>query len=65
MNAPLTDIEEILFRATERGRARALSYAGEVTPAEAYRLATDHDARIIDVRSVFEYTQIGRVHIHR
>ena len=61
MNAPLTDIEEILFRATERGRARALSYAGEVTPAEAYRLSTDHGARIIDVRSIFEYTQICRV----
>ena len=61
MNAPLTDIEEILFRATERARARALPYAGEVTPTEAYRLATNHGARIIEVRSIFEYAQIGRV----
>lgn len=61
MNAPITEAEEILATALERGRAKKLPYAGEVTPTEAHRLATEHGARIIDVRSRFEHEYIGRV----
>ena len=61
MNAPITEAEEILAQAVERGHARNLPYAGEVTPVEAHLLATAHGARIVDVRSAFEYEYIGRV----
>ena len=61
MNAPLTEVEEILALAAERARAAALPYAGEVTPQEAYRLFSAHGAKIVDVRSAFEYAYIGRV----
>ncbi len=52
---------EILERAIRRGRAKALPYAGEVTPEEAWRL---HDARaaiLVDVRSHPEFEFVGRV----
>ncbi len=61
MNAPITEAEQILLRAAERGRARNLPYAGEVTPIEAHRLENAIGARLIDVRSRFEYEYIGRV----
>ena len=61
MNAPLTEAEEILATAAQRARAKSLPYAGEVTPQEAYRLFSAHGAKIVDVRSVFEYSYIGRV----
>ena len=61
MNAKLSEAEEILALAAERGRESSLSYAGEVTPQEAYRLFAEHGAKIIDVRSAFEYAYIGRV----
>ena len=61
MNAPITEAEQILLRAAERGRARNLPYAGEVTPIEAHRLVNAIGARLIDVRSRFEYEYIGRV----
>ena len=61
MNAPLTDIEKILAAASERGRQSQLAYAGAVTPHEAYRLFAEHDARVVDVRSRFEYDYIGRI----
>lgn len=61
MNAPITETEGILLRAAERGRARKLPYAGEVTPAEAHRLAIAPGAHVIDVRSRFEHEYIGRV----
>jgi rhodanese-related sulfurtransferase len=61
MNAPITEAEEILATAIERGRARNLPYAGEVTPTEAHRLAAAHGARIVDVRSAAETHFVGRV----
>lgn len=61
MNAPLTDLEEILALAGARGQSKRLPYAGEVTPAEAYRLFVAHGAKIVDVRSAFEHEYIGRV----
>lgn len=47
--------------AGQRARASSLPYAGEVTPQEAYRLFSAHGGKIVDVRSRFEYTYIGRV----
>ena len=61
MNAPLTEAAEILAGAAQRARAASLPYAGEVTPQEAYRMFSAHGAKIVDVRSEFEYTYIGRV----
>lgn len=53
--------EDILATALDRGRAKRLAYAGEVTPREAHRLYTTHGARIIDVRSRAEHQLIGRI----
>ena len=61
MNARPNEIEKILARAASRGQAASLTYAGEVTPQEAYRLFFAHGAKIIDVRSRFENQYIGRV----
>ncbi len=61
MNAPISEVEQILLRAAERGRAAQLPYAGAVTPAEAHRLAVATGAHLIDVRSRFEHDYIGRV----
>ena len=61
MNAPLTEAEEILATAAQRARAKSLPYAGEVTPQEAHRLFSAHGAKIVDVRSEFEYSTIGRI----
>lgn len=54
-------IGEILERAEQRGRAKGLDYAGEVTPAEAWRLHEGGVARIVDVRTRPEYEFVGRV----
>lgn len=61
MNAPLNEVEEILATAAERGAAKGLLYAGEVTPIEAHLLATKANATILDTRSEFEHRFIGRV----
>ncbi len=61
MNAPITETEEILAAASERGLEKNLPYAGEVTPAEAHRLFSAAGAKIVDVRSQFEHELIGRV----
>lgn len=61
MNAPITAPGEILTVAAERGQSRSLPYAGAVTPREAHRLFAAHGAKIVDVRSKFEYEHIGRV----
>ena len=60
-NPPAPDTERILDVAASRGKSLGLPYAGAVTPAEAHVLATQHGAKIIDVRSRFEYEYIGRV----
>lgn len=61
MNAPVSEVEEILARAALRALASSLPYAGEVSPQEAYRLFVAHGAKIIDVRSHFENEYIGRI----
>ena len=61
MKAPVTDAGKILATAAARGLQKALPYAGEVTPQEAYSLYSTVGARIVDVRSRFECEYIGRV----
>ena len=51
----------ILSRAAERGAAKALRYAGEVTPEEAHTLLRLDQAKVVDIRSRFEYEFIGRI----
>jgi rhodanese-related sulfurtransferase len=51
----------ILDRATERGRAQRLSYAGLVTPSEAWALQQSGAAVIVDVRTRPEWEYVGRV----
>ncbi len=53
--------EAILARAGARARKMALSYAGAITPAEAYRLREAGVATIVDVRTQPEYHLVGHV----
>jgi rhodanese-related sulfurtransferase len=53
--------EDILARAGERGRQLGVSYAGAVTPAEAFAiLRQDPQARLVDVRTRAELEWVGR-----
>lgn len=52
---------EILESARADARARALSFAGEIAPADAWALATAGDAVIVDVRSAEELKFVGRI----
>jgi len=61
MNAPPTEVEEIIAAAHERGVPVDLPYAGAVAPREAWQLFSKHGAKMVDVRSVAEYEFIGRV----
>ena len=61
MDASPAGSDQILERAAARRAAKGLSYAGEVTPAEAWALHHECGARIVDVRSRFEHQYIGRV----
>lgn len=53
--------DAIFARAAERARDMGLPYAGAVMPAEAHRLAQSAAAKILDVRTVHEYQQVGHV----
>jgi rhodanese-related sulfurtransferase len=53
--------EAIFARATQRAKEMGLPYAGAVTPAEAYDLARTSAAKIVDVRTEPEFTQVGHV----
>lgn len=58
----MTDSPATIFeRAAERGRQMGLPYAGAVTPAEAHALHEAGAAKIVDVRTTPEYTQVGHV----
>ena len=61
MNARPNEMEQILARAASRGQTASLTYAGEVTPQEAYRLFSAYGSKIIDVRSRFENQYVGRI----
>lgn len=53
--------EPILLRAGERRAAKDLPYAGEVTPAEAWKLFDAGAALIVDVRTKAEWEYVGHV----
>ena len=53
--------ESIFARAAQRAQQMGLPYAGAVTPAEAQALAQSTAAKILDVRTVPEYQQVGHV----
>ena len=58
----MSDSPDTIFaRAAERARQMGLPYAGAVTPAEAHALREAGAARIVDVRTPPEYTQVGHV----
>ena len=53
--------EDILARADERKLVMGLPYAGAMTPAEAWALQGEGVARIVDVRTVPEWKDVGHV----
>ncbi|MGN6389313.1 MAG: rhodanese-like domain-containing protein [Burkholderiaceae bacterium] len=60
----MSNPDSILKTARERGERNGLSYAGAVTPREAFELvAALPSARIVDVRTDAERDWIGRVAI--
>ena len=48
-------------RAKQRGTAKGLAYAGEITPGEAWQLHDAGVALIVDVRTLPEWEFVGRV----
>src|SRR3712207_5094737 len=56
----MSDPESIKKAALERGRAKGLAYAGEVTPREA-RALMQAGARLVDVRTKPELHYVGKV----
>ncbi len=59
--ALLASAEQILARASTRRAELGLTYAGAVTPPEAWQLMQEHRARLVDVRTAAEYHFVGRV----
>jgi rhodanese-related sulfurtransferase len=58
----VTDSPDTIFaRAADRARQMGLPYAGAVTPAEAHALHEAGAAKIVDVRTPPEYTQVGHI----
>jgi rhodanese-related sulfurtransferase len=53
--------ESIFARADERKITMGLPYAGAVTPAEAWALQESGAAKIVDVRTLPEWQQVGHV----
>jgi rhodanese-related sulfurtransferase len=53
--------EAIFARAAQRAGEMGLPYAGAVTPAEASQLAQSKAAKIVDVRTLPEYQQVGHI----
>lgn len=55
---------DILSTARQRGKESGLSYAGAVTPAEAYALVQEKpNVKLVDVRTNAERDWVGRVAI--
>jgi rhodanese-related sulfurtransferase len=58
----MSQFNEILENARSRGVSKGLSYAGEVTPAEAWTLLqTVPNAKLVDVRTHAEWQWVGVV----
>lgn len=58
----MADVEEILNTARERARQMGLSYAGALTPREAFEIWQEvKGAQLVDVRTRAEFDWVGRV----
>ena len=58
----MSNISEILATAHARGSERKLSYEGELTPTEAYKLLQKAPAaKLVDVRTRAEWDFVGRI----
>lgn len=53
--------ENIITQAKTTAQIKGLPYAGDVTPQQAWQLAKNGKAVIIDVRTPEEYQQIGHI----
>jgi hypothetical protein len=63
MTASVADSEvaDIIANARARGRAAGLTYAGAVTPPQAWELMVGGAAHLVDVRNRYEWEFVGRV----
>ena len=57
----MKSLETILNAAAERAAIKSLSYAGELTPREAFEVLQQGLAALVDVRSQAELDLVGRV----
>lgn len=57
----MKDVAQILGDAAARARAKGLSYAGELTPPEAWAVLQQPGAVLVDVRSAAEWNFVGVV----
>lgn len=57
----MTKLNEILKVATTRAAAKALPYAGELTPQEAFDVLQLQEYVLVDVRSKAELDLVGRI----
>ena len=57
----MKSLETILNAAAERAAIKSLSYAGELTPQEAFEVLQQGLAALVDVRSQAELDLVGRV----
>ncbi len=58
----MSDVNEILSRARQRGEQLGLPYAGALLPDEAHTLMLARpEAKLVDVRSAAEWALVGRV----
>jgi rhodanese-related sulfurtransferase len=60
-DVPSPDSADILARARARGEAAGLTYAGQVTPQEAWALFSAGAAVIVDVRTAEERKFVGYI----
>ncbi len=54
-------IETILNAAAQRAAAKGLTYAGELTPQEAFEVLQHGAVTLVDVRSLAELELVGRI----
>ena len=54
-------IETILIAAAQRAAAKGLTYAGELTPQEAFEMLQLGAVTLVDVRSLAELELVGRI----
>lgn len=61
MSTKANETDSIIQRAQARARQAGLAYRGAVTPSEACALIQAGAAKLVDVRSRFEWEYVGRV----